>query len=211
MIRRFLTGNITKAQLSRVIIPASFVMMLFWLISRVLFGASGQWYLWEQNAISNQGNIRTNPIGCWFFVVGTVLASFNIVILLKFVFNRLGKKLRWLSWIFLLSGLTGAFGLFLVGVTPEGSGRVLTGIHMIGSQLAFTGLGSCAALSWLIGIIRVATKQPWPSAIQVFALLGLVFQIGSMIFFTKSGTWIQWTSFNAILIWLVGLFLIVPD
>jgi hypothetical protein len=66
-------------------------------------------------------------------------------------------------------------------------------------------------LSLVIGIIRMVLKQPWPTPVQFFALLGLVSQIGAMYFFSRSGSLRQWTLFNTVMVWLVGLFLIVPD
>ena len=206
-----LTGNLSKKRLAWFLIPTSFVLLLFWFIARLLFGYNGQWYFWDRFPISSQGSLVKNPIGCWFFVAGTVVASFNIVILLTYVFRQLGRRFWLLSILFLGTGLIGAFGLFLVGVTPEGSGRLLGSIHSLGAQLAFRGLGSAAGLSVLIGLIRIIVKEPWPSLIHYLALLGLVTQVGSMMLFTKSPSVSQWTSFNVILIWLIGLFMIVPE
>lgn len=205
---KILTGNLTKKQAAWLIMPCAIAMLVGWLVARVFHGSNGDWYYFDFYQISRQGSLVKNPIGAWFFIVGTVLGAWAIALLFLFLFRCLGRRFRWLSFLLLLSGLTGAVGLFLVGITPGGSGQTLGQLHGLGSNLAFGGLFCAAILSLLIATLRIIIKAPWPTPLQTMIILGLFLQIGSMVFFSKSGSVGQWTSFNAILIWLGGLFLI---
>ena len=126
-------------------------------------------------------------------------------------FRRFENTFLPLRLLFLFAGCVGGIGFSIVGMTPEGSGPKIGLAHGIGTGMAFIGLGSAAGLSCLIMLVRIIQKEAWPQPNQFFVLLALVLQIGIMIFFAKSPSIMQWTGFNSIFIWALGLFLIAPD
>lgn len=206
-----ITGKVSKKKFAWIFIPSVLFLIVSWFIARLLWNNGVEGYFWDQNMISSHGNLNNNPIGGWFFIISTVIAGFNMLFFSIFLARRFWRTFWPFTVLFLLCGSVGGIGFALVGATPEGSGPTIGYIHGLGTNMAFMGLGAAAGMSFLICVIRLLIKKPWPTPSQFLLVFGIVFQIGIMIIFTETPSIMQWSGFHTILIWAILMFLIVPD
>jgi hypothetical protein len=161
--------------------------------------------------ISRQGNLGMNPVGGWFFIISTGIVGLFLISYFSFAYRRLGKNPGILNKIFRLFGSLGGFGLFLVGVNPEGSGGIIDTLHNIGNTMAFGGLGVAAFLSIVILMLKMLHKEPWPTFTQMGIIFLSVFHFALMFLFISNGEVMQWTGFYTMLIWNLIFYAILPE
>jgi hypothetical protein len=208
-LQRILSGNISKKELNRIYFPMLGLILVMWTIARTLYSADGP-YLLNFYPISRQGNVVLNPIGAWFFIIGTTIVSMLLIPYLVYIYRQLHPTMKPIAHLMRFMGVIGALGLMLVALFPEGTGPVMGFIHGTGSFMAFSGLGLVVTCTFFIMIRRIIQKEAWPTIPQFFNLYLPVFFFGSIFFFTE-GSVMQWTGFSMIFIWCAGMYFILPE
>jgi len=207
--KQIITGKISKRELGWFYFPILVLVTIFWSIARALYPLDGGYYA-NFNVISRQGNILLNPIGGWFFIIGTALAGLLIIPYMIYVARAMAPTLKLINWLFLLCGILGGFGLMVVGLVPESEFMPQGEIHLTGATFAFAGLCGAVALSFLIMFVRILQKKSWPTFTQFSNLFWVEAFFLSMWFFTLLSV-NQWAGFYIVLVWCTMMYMILPD
>lgn len=151
-----LTGRWSKEKFSALYFPIIFLALCCWTIARVFYPLDN-WYCIDVCRISRQGNMSTNPVGGWFFIISTAITGLFFIFYFIFAYRRLLGNNTFLARLFLFWGCVSGIGLFLVGVCPEGSRHAVQTMHDVGDGMAFGGSShrmaarSCrSAFAWSI-------------------------------------------------------------
>lgn len=186
-----------------------------------LFYPGGYFFL--DNYISDQGWVKNNPVGCWFFIIGASISGILLIPYVIYLYKHLMTTCKPLTHLFLISALIGCIGFSFVGLIPKD----FPDPHDIAADLAFGGLGVSAFLSLFILLRKVQKRESWPKFYQVFVIystmilvvsLALIFQNTNLNPLTldvdpRWTTWPpwQWINFFNVIFWLISLYLIIPD
>jgi hypothetical protein len=209
LLLQIFRGQCSKRQLGSIYFPTLFIILIFWTIARALYSLDGGYTL-NENRISRQGNVMMNPIGSWFFIIGTVMVALLLIPYFFYIYQQLKPTLKPINFLMLLGGIIGCVGLILVAIFPEHLSDQTDKIHSMGSDFAFIGLGASALFSMIILFVRCLQKQPWPIPGQFYNLFLQIIIFGTLIVFTD-GSVNQWLSFLTVLIWCTGLYYILPE
>jgi hypothetical protein len=207
--KKILSGNISKHELGYIYFTILFCIVILWAIARALYPEEGG-YLINIFRISRQGNYLLNPVGAWFFIIGTAIASILLIPFFMFIYQKLKPTLLIVNVLMAFSGIVGAFGLMMVGIFPEDGNDIFIELHSIGSTVAFSGLGVCTFFSIIIMLVRIIQKQPWPTLAQYANLFFIILFFG-LAFLVTDDSVNQWTGFYIIFVWCAGMFFILPE
>jgi hypothetical protein len=206
---RILKGQGTKQELNRIYFPILFCIVVLWAIARLLYPLDGGYSI-NDNRISRQGNVLLNPLGAWFFILGTAFAAIMLIPYVVYMYHRFKPTLLLLDRLMLFSGLVGCIGLFMVAIFPEYLTDQIDAIHSTGADMAFTGLGVTVLFSIIILFRRVRQHQPWPTLGQVLNLFLMILFFGLIMVFTD-GSVNQWTGFFMVFVWCTGIYYLLPE
>jgi hypothetical protein len=185
------------------------------------------------NKISEQGNPILNPLGHWFFNIGSVLTGILAIPHFLYIYRKLsifpGNYFNnLLNQIAAGFSLTGAIGLSFVGFFPEVYGL----IHIYISSVTFGGLCAGAFVIFAIMLIRKAIRERLKSKwhlllafmvlsgqlILVWSISGILFLIDEVVWYTWNwGAWLlahpvwEWTQFLSIMMWVIGLPILISN
>lgn len=203
-------GRLTKKDLSKLFLPSVLILIACWTIAKVLY-PNEDGYAIDVFYISRQGNLNYNPVGGWFFILSTVYVGIMLVFYFVHVYHVVKPRVKVLPQLFLLSGIVGGLGLAMVGMFPEGFGGIVPKLHDIGATLGFGSLAIAALFYLIIMICKLILRQPWPNLSQFTALLALTFFFIIQILFTRSGSLTQWSAFYAVFVWMIGMYMLLPE
>lgn len=156
--------------------------------------------------ISNQGWIAENPVGCWFFIVGTTMTGCLLVPHFIFMHRQLMPAAKILSYLSTLASITGSIGLAMVGFITKD--EATDAIHDVAADLAFIGLGAGAGLALLVMIRKLTLKESWPTLKGFFILFIIIIAMGISVALIEDNQLQQWIGLFTMLTWLVGSFII---
>ena len=210
MITLLLKGELSKKDFMSLYIPAMLFLVLAWGFARtVFFHKMG--YEVESNFISNQGNIYTNPIGSWFFILSTAYMGCILFFYFIFMYHKLKPNLPIISLVMVYCGAAGGIGLIGVGIFPEQLTPFVAILHNTSATLAFSGLGMGALLSIVILTIKAFQKKHLiePNHLAILIIIILFFTL--MLIPTHQDTIRQWTGFYIIFVWANVNLLVIPE
>jgi Protein of unknown function (DUF998) len=210
-LKAMITGRLSQKQFGLIFIPIEIIMLICWTIARSLYKGGGS-YVINRNMISNQGNLTDNPIGAWFFIIGTTLVGISIINYFTFMYHQIQPVWKPLGSLFLLSGITGGIGLVMVAIFPENLSSNGQLLHNIGATMAFSGLGGAVGLSLLIMSIKILLKHSWPKINEFFIIFIMCLFIAIILLFSEMGSSVQqWVGFLLMFVWINIMYLILPD
>lgn len=164
-------------------------------------------YSITQYFISRQGHPIKNPIGSWFFIFGTCISSILLIPHFLYMHRRMMPTLGLVTKLMTLTALIGCFGLFMVGVFPEGIAEI-GWLHDIGADLAFGGLGVSALLSMFVMIRKLVLKEEKPGVLGFLLIYGVVFGLAVVIILTTNSIQ-QWFGLFTVLAWVILTFILM--
>lgn len=205
-IKALLHGTASKRHMGIYFFSFLIFLITMWLLAQSLYIGG---YSIFKDYISGQGDPNNNPNGYLFFMFGTGLTGISLIPFYIYLFRRFIPTLKFISQVFVLSGIISSIGLTMVGFFPRNTAVDL--LHDIGADMAFNGAGLCAVCTMFILIRKMVLKTEWPKLYQFLILYGLVFGVGAWIPFQSNSYLTQWTGFFILMIWMIGLFIIVPD
>jgi hypothetical protein len=210
MISLLFKGELSKKEFMSLYIPAILFLVLAWGFARtVFFHKMG--YEVESNFISSQGNIYTNPIGSWFFIISTAYMGIILFFYFIFLYHYLKPNLPVISHAMVYAGAAGGIGLTGVGVFPEHLTEFINIIHNTSATLAFSGLGLGALLSMIILTIKAFQKEHWLDPYHLAILVIIIAFFTLMLIPTHQDTIRQWTGFYIIFVWANVNLLVIPE
>ncbi|MGA1822690.1 MAG: DUF998 domain-containing protein [Thermoplasmatota archaeon] len=205
-MRSLMTGEIEKRSITGYLLCILIFLFSILLISQILFPGG---YSARENFISDHGSGELNPTGSWFFIIGIGMMGILLIPYLIFIFRRTWTVLRSVSLTALIGGILGSAGLSMVGIFPKGSG--LDHLHNIGADLAwYCFLISMISTSAVI-FYGIVGKRGGFDPVKFLIVEILVFISGISVFILTIPTLKQWTAFLTVLLWLIGIYFVLPE
>jgi len=205
-IRTIIYGNASKRQMGMYFFSLLFYLIIMWLIAQSFYLGG---YSILEDYISGQGDPYDNPDGYLFFTFGTGLTGIALIPFYIYLYKRFKPTLLLITRLFLLAGIISSIGLALVGFFPRNTSVDL--VHDIGADIAFNGAGVCAVCTMFILIRKMIQKIGWPSLVQFILVYGAVFGLGAWMPFQHNSHLTQWTGFFILMIWMIGIYFLVPE
>lgn len=219
-LKDIMSGKATKRQFMQYFVVLLVFLFSMFFIAQSLYPVP---YTPLNNHISNQGGLARNPDGHIFFIFGVGITGLLLIPYWLYLYRVITPGLKIFKIPATIIGIIGAIGFSVVGLVPED----IELIHDTAATVAFGGLGFAAFLYLFVFLYRIFTKQGWPRGYQISIIYGIVITLittgvimvnmGKSIFGDSLDprlyTWPpwQWTSFLAILFWLLSIFLIIPE
>ena len=157
--------------------------------------------------ISDHGNTEDNPVGAWFFIIGTSITGIALIPHFIYMHRRFMPTLGLVTWLMTLLAIAGCIGLFLVAVTPKNIDEIYW-LHDIAADLAFTGLGVSAGLSLFVMIRQLTIKGEKLRFLEFIIIWAVTISIGSVVLLTD-GSIQQWFGFFAVFAWVILSFIFI--
>ncbi|GAB4328331.1 MAG: hypothetical protein Kow0069_35460 [Promethearchaeota archaeon] len=196
-------------------------MLSFWALAQHFFPGR---YTPLENHISDQGGLAANPTGHWFFNASVVVTGVLVLPAFAFLYHRLAVTCSWTSRLFLVSTVVGSAAFSGLGVFPQD----VEVPHDWCADLAFGGLGFGAFLMMLVVLrskLPPRAGGPWPNWLVLpYGFLVVAAALAATVPNAPPGVrsawtgdprvfddppW-QWTSFFAVLAWLICSLLAAP-
>jgi len=155
--------------------------------------------------ISDHGHLEDNPVGAWFFIIGTSITAILLISHFIYMHKRFMPTLGLITRLMTLLALVGCIGLFLTAITPKSIAEIKW-LHNIAADLAFTGLGVAAGLSLFVMFRALTLKEEKPGILGFIIIWGVSISIGVVVLLTDDSIQ-QWFGFFAVLAWIILSFL----
>lgn len=166
-------GTLNKKDMGLYLITVFSFLGIMLLLSQ-LFYPGGYFFL--DNYISDQGWLKNNPVGCWFFITGASVTGILLIPYLIYLYRHLMPTCKPLTHLFLGSALIGCIGFSFVGLIPKD----FPDPHDIAADLAFGGLGLSAFLSLFILLRKMQKRESWPKFYHVFVIYSTMILVVSL-------------------------------
>ncbi len=209
-LKALLTGTAKKKDFARFFFPVLGIMLVCWLIAQQLYDGPESYSI-LRNFISEQGDPKNNPVGCWFFIVSTGFTGIFLNFYFLYLYRRMMPTLGLVTKLMTLVGFVGCIGFSLVGFFPTNASPVVDRVHNVAADLAFYGLGIAAGLSLFVFLRKLHKRESWPTPGQFLAVFVVVISSGIAVPLITISSLQQWMGFFTILVWVVGTFLISPS
>ncbi|MCP4761480.1 MAG: DUF998 domain-containing protein [archaeon] len=211
-IKSLLIGKADKKTHSYVIFIMLIILIVCWSIAQLLYEDNLGKYNILRNYISNQGN--PDYTSGWLLftlsvcVISILLFSHFIYIYRRFELN-LPKFMKLILSLSIFLGFNGNIGFFLVGLFNEN----IPLIHDPAATYAFISYGLGVIILIPILMWKIYKKHPWPKPKEVIILYGIIIILVVILTLVSSFsiTLTQWLGFFAVLVWIYGIFLIIPS
>lgn len=157
-IWNYFSGNFSKKEITREVIPImilSFAIFLF--LAWVFFPPELHYNIFERS-ISNLGGREENPRGWIFFSIAMGLLAVQLVPIFLYFHKRLSKICKRTTSLCTFFGLIGCGFMFLIGVFSDDSSILVYGVEMsdIHTIVAVVGIGGLglAVLIYFFPILK---------------------------------------------------------
>lgn len=227
--RRILTGKFSKKEH----IIYLFSLFAFFVLCQIISQTFLPGFNIVENKISEQGNPVLNPIGHWFFNIGTFITGILTVPNFLYLYRRFSlfpgsqiyKKTTKISLGF---SVAGSIGFAFVGIFPE----IYGWFHIIAADISFVGMCTGAFIIFFTILIKKSfrnrVKSKWHLLMGFILLYGqliLVWIFSGILMFMEGIWWafldyanfllghplLEWAQFISILIWMLGLPILLSD
>jgi hypothetical protein len=166
--------------------------------------------------ISNLGNPTLNGRAWWLFSVDFIFGSFIMWVHSSYIYHHLPNSPKYFNKIWLFLMRVTCFGMVAISIVNETNFTY----HYFLAFFAFGGIGLATFFSILHLIIRFIQTRSWKlgSLFNLFILLFIVCLIIIVkevltygIVIPSDLNFTEWIAFFGLLIWIVGLFFILPE
>ncbi|WP_371803479.1 DUF998 domain-containing protein [Candidatus Lokiarchaeum ossiferum] len=214
-----LKGKASKKSQGIYLFGLLFFCIIFFTISIIIYPN----YSIFQESISSLGIPNENPDGYFYWSIGMMILGLLFIPHLLYFYRVLHPTAYKTSIISLILSIIASLGLVGVGFFPEDTIYP----HYTCATIAFLGYFSSFCCNLYILNKKIKDQEPWPKKWQVFLLyfqlFGIMFLFISAfiifgLFYFYGIYWIapnlpflEWAVFISNLLYIIGLFLIIPD
>ncbi len=235
---RYLSGKFKRAELKKVFLPATALIVFGFLLIAYLFYPPALDYSFFSDTISGLGDFIENPRGWWGFSIAIWTLSVSFFSLFLYIHRRLGVICRKTARFGTFFALVGCIGLFMIGFIVDATNAPLIGglffteVHLF---FAWGGFGGLAIGVITYGFIFLKDTLPrlggqqliprWrplaPYLISLGAAVGMGISQGLKDIIAPGSGWNgpgllalsfwEWMLLFGIIIWVFWIVLILPE
>lgn len=173
------------------------IMITGWFLAKLFFYDKGT-YSVNKHKISSQGNFSFNPVGAYFFICSTGVASILLVAFFYCLSELCLQPQQ--RWLVRLAATIGSGGLMLVACFPERISASVQQVHDVGSTMAFGGLAAAAILCMAF-ITWENSQSSWRVQLNIGIVWLIILKFVFLLPFATESVR-QWLGFLTIFVWI---------